>query len=203
MADSGPGGCWQLGIRSSTGWQIRINEGAVFLSSYFEGGTLSMLLQLRVTLITIGMALISFVHVSVAKAQQKVLTNKQTQIVGAVNTMFTALKTEDAANLKSIVAPDFYAFDGGARFNEEAMMGLIKALHAAGKRYEWSVTEPDVHISGKTAWIAYVNRGSITDASGRVNQQWLESAFLEKQAGIWKILFVQSTRVPPPQGNQK
>jgi hypothetical protein len=34
----------------------------------------------------------------------------------------------------------------------EAMMGLIKALHAAGKRYEWSVTEPDVHISGDIAW---------------------------------------------------
>lgn len=36
--------------------------------------------------------------------------------------------------------------------------------HAAGKRYEWNVTEPDVHISGNTAWIAYANKGSITDA---------------------------------------
>jgi len=75
-------------------------------------------------------------------------------------------------------------------------MALIKAQHAAGKRYEWKVTEPDVHISGKTAWIAYVNRGSIRDASGTVNQTWLESAFLEKQAGTWKIVFMHSTRVP-------
>jgi len=43
-------------------------------------------------------------------------------------------------------------------------MTHIKTLLAAGKRYEWSVTEPDVHISGNTAWIAYVNKGSITDA---------------------------------------
>jgi ketosteroid isomerase-like protein len=74
-------------------------------------------------------------------------------------------------------------------------MASIKALHAAGKRCEWNVTEPDVHISGDTAWIAYVNKGSITDASGSAKQNWLESAFLEKRAGNWKIVFMHSTRV--------
>jgi hypothetical protein len=45
--------------------------------------------------------------------------------------------------------------------------------------------------------IAYVNKGSITDASGTtVNQNWLESAFLQTQAGVWKIVFMHSTRVP-------
>jgi ketosteroid isomerase-like protein len=157
-----------------------------------------MSLQLRITLMTIGLAVVSFVHVSAASAQQKVLTKEQTQILETVNTLFTALQSEDAAKLNSITTPDFYVFEGGARCNGESMMGLIKSLHAAGKRYEWSVTEPDVHISGDTAWIAYVNEGSITDTSGRANQQWLESAFLEKQAGIWKVVFVHSTRVPMP-----
>ena len=40
------------------------------------------------------------------------------------------------------------------------------------------------------------NQGSISDASGTVNQSWLESAFLQRQAGVWKIVFVHSTRVP-------
>ncbi len=44
--------------------------------------------------------------------------------------------------------------------------------------------------------VAYTNKGSITDASGTINQKWLESAFLEKQAGTWKIVFMHSTRVP-------
>ena len=57
-------------------------------------------------------------------------------------------------------------------------------------------SEPDIHITGNTAWISYVNKGSITDAYGTVKQNWLESAFLEKQAGTWKILFMHSTRVP-------
>jgi hypothetical protein len=63
-------------------------------------------------------------------------------------------------------------------------MSVIKAQHAAGTRYEWNVTEPDIHISGNTAWIAYVNKGSIADASSTLSQKWLESAFLQKQAGI-------------------
>jgi SnoaL-like protein len=87
-------------------------------------------------------------------------------------------------------------FDGGIRFNRNAAIDFIKAQYAAGKRYEWNVTEPDVHIRGNTAWIAYVNRGSITDTSRTAKQTWMESAFLQKQAGIWKIAFLHGTRVP-------
>ena len=155
-----------------------------------------MSLPLRIALGTIGIVLVSSANLSAAQAQQKVLTNDQRQIVDTVNTMFTALRTDDAPKLNSVIAPEFYIFDGGTRFSGEALTALIKAQHVAGNRYEWNVTEPDVHVSGNAAWIAYVNDGSITDASGCVNQRWLESAFLQKQAGIWKVLFMHSTRVP-------
>jgi ketosteroid isomerase-like protein len=159
---------------------------------------LSASLKLRITLATIGLVLMPSLYVSSARAQQKALTGDQSQIVDRVNAMFNALKTDDAAKLNSILAPDFYMFDGGHRFNGEGILAQITTLQDSGKRFEWSVTEPDVHVSGNTAWIAYVNQGSITDASGSVNQEWLESAFLEKQAGLWKIRFVHSTRVPKP-----
>jgi hypothetical protein len=165
--------------------------------------TISMSFQLRITLVTIGLALMFSAHVPAAKAQQEVLTNDQSQIVDTVSTMFTALQTDDTAKLNSVIAPNFYMFDGGHRFNGEAIMALIKTLHVAGKRYEWNVTEPDTHIRANTSWIAYVNKGGITDASGRVDQEWLESAFLEKEAGVWRILFMHSTRVPTPQENRK
>ena len=74
--------------------------------------------------------------------------------------------------------------------------GTPKEGACRGKRYAWNVTEPAVHISGDTAWIAYVNRGSISDSSGTTSQQWLESAFLEKHGGIWRIVFMQSTASP-------
>lgn len=163
-----------------------------------------MSLQLRIALATIGFALMSSADFSAARAQENVLTKDQRQIVDTLNTVFTTLRTDDATRLNSVIAPDFYIFDGGTRFNGEAIMALINAQRVAGKRYEWNVTEPDVHINGNTAWIAYVNDGSITDDSGRVNQRWLESAFLQKQAGVWKVVFLHSTRVPiQPQENRK
>jgi ketosteroid isomerase-like protein len=128
--------------------------------------------------------------------EQKLVIADEAQIVDTVSTIFTAALTDDVAKFDSVIASDFYIFDGGARFNGDSIMGLIKAQHLAGKRYEWNVTEPDVHISGKSAWVAYINKGRITDASGTVNQSWLESAFLHKQGGSWKIVFMHSTRVP-------
>ena len=139
-------------------------------------------------------------NVSTAQAQQKSLTPDQRQVVDTVGTIFSAVGAEDIAKLDSVIAPDFYIFANGMRFNGDALMAAIKALHAAGKRTDEHVTEPDIHISGNTAWIANVNKGSITDASGTINQEWLESAFLEKQAGAWKIVFMHSTRVPAQPG---
>jgi len=150
--------------------------------------------------LAVTFALIFSLNVSTARAQQKSLTSEEKQVVDTVSTIFTAARADDVAKFESVIASDFYILDGGARFNSDSIMAFIKAQHAAGKRYEWNVTEPDVHISGNTAWIAYVNKGSITDASGTVNQNWLESSFLEKQAGTWKIVFMHSTRAPiPPQ----
>jgi hypothetical protein len=146
--------------------------------------------------LAVTFALIFSLNFSAERAQQRALTLEQRQVVDTVNRIFTAARTDDVAKFDSVIASGFYIYDGGARFDGDTIMTHIKTLHAAGKRYEWSVTEPDVHISGNTAWLAYVNRGSITDTSGTVNQNWLESAFLEKQAGTWKIVFMHSTRVP-------
>jgi hypothetical protein len=146
--------------------------------------------------LAVTFALIFSPNVPTARAQQMSLTSDQKQVVDTVSAIFIAARADDVAKFDSVIASGFYIFDGGVRFNGDSIMALIRAQHAAGKRYEWNVTEPDVHIRGNTAWIAYVNKGSITDASGTVDQNWLESAFLEKQAGTWKIVFMHSTRVP-------
>jgi Domain of unknown function (DUF4440) len=150
--------------------------------------------QLRIVL-TASLALILFATSAHAKSSQKALATDRTQVIDTVGTIFTAALVDDVAKFDSVIAPGFYIYDGGARFNGDSIMSFIKAQHAAGKRYEWNVTEPDVHINGNTAWIAYVNKGVITDASGSKKQDWLESAFLQKEAGTWKIVFMHSTRV--------
>lgn len=120
----------------------------------------------------------------------------QVQVTEAVRSFFAAATADDLDKLYAVTAPDFYAFDAGGRFTRDALMEMIKAAHAAGKVYVWTVNEPEVHISGEMAWITYVNRGSIKDASGTKDVTWLESAVLQKEKGAWRIHFFHSTRTP-------
>ncbi len=94
-----------------------------------------------------------------------------TQVIDAVRTMYAAATTDDMVGFHSVASAKFYAFDGGKRFDGDALMNVV-------------------------AWITYVNRGSVKDASGTKELAWVESAFLEKEAGQWRILFLHSTRMP-------
>jgi hypothetical protein len=129
-------------------------------------------------------------------------SGEQQAIVDVVSTLFVAIHDDDLGKFDSLVAPGFYMFDNGVRFDGDAIMTLMKSLHSAGKRFEWHVTEPDVHIEGGIAWIAYVNRGSVTTGSVTSDQQWLESAILRKQAANWKIVFISSARASPTSPTQ-
>lgn len=155
--------------------------------------------------VVVLMAILTLTSVkpSRAQARSKPLSAEQVQALNTVKTVFAASESDDLDKFHSVIAPGFYIFDNGKRFDGDAIMELIKKLKAAGNLYEWNVTEPDVHVNGNSAWIAYINRGSITNASGKHDQQWLESAVLQKQSGNWKIVFMQSTRVPaaPPESH--
>jgi ketosteroid isomerase-like protein len=120
----------------------------------------------------------------------------QNRITEAIRSFFAAATVDDLDKLHAVTAPDFYAFDAGGRFSRDALMELIRAAHAAGKVYVWTVNEPEVHISGDIAWITYVNRGAIKDPAGTKDVTWLESAVLQKEQGIWRIHFFHSTRAP-------
>jgi hypothetical protein len=75
-------------------------------------------------------------------------------------------------------------------------MNYIQQAHAAGKVFEWNVTEPKVHVSCNVAWITYINKGAVQDPSSRRDVTWLESAILDYRSGHWLIHFLHSTRVP-------
>jgi ketosteroid isomerase-like protein len=158
---------------------------------------------IRFALTAAALSFMLSVDVYIAGAQQRRLSADQAKIVSAVSAVYEAAAEDDLTKFHAVVAPGFYLYDAGKRLDGDEIMALIKSAHAQGKRYEWNVTEPDVHVIGNTAWIAYVNRGSITDQSGTAAVMWLESAFLERTAGIWKIDFMHSTRVPagPPTSN--
>jgi hypothetical protein len=159
-----------------------------------------MSMKVRSVFAATVLSLMLFVAVGSSRGQERALSADQGQVVDTVKAIFGATAFDDLAKFHAVVAPGFYLYDAGARFDGDAIMTLMKAQHAKGRRYEWNVTEPDVHVMGDTAWIAYVNKGSVTDEMGTRAQSWLESAFLERHGGVWKILFMHSTRVPaaPP-----
>jgi ketosteroid isomerase-like protein len=125
-------------------------------------------------------------------------TADEAQIVESVRTMYSALTSDDLNLFRSVVAPEFYAYDGGKRFEGEALLNTIKTAHAAGTVFVWTVNEPEVHVSCETAWISYVNRGTVRKAAGTTARVWLESAVLRKESGKWRIQFFHSTPVPMP-----
>jgi len=122
-------------------------------------------------------------------------------VADAVRTLYAGGSANDMAKMHSVLAPTFYIFDNGQQYNSiEDLMKMVKTFRDQGIKFVWNVTNPNVTIDCNTAWITYVNDGSIqlpTDPTPTPTQ-WLESAVLAKQAGTWKLLLMHSTRVPSP-----
>ena len=115
-------------------------------------------------------------------------------VVMALEQMFTAFRTDDSSGFQQIATADFHAYDNGVRFTGPSLLELLKKAHASGTRFEWSVTDPEVHIACNLAWVTYVNQGSIENTAGRQEMRWLESAVLEYGERRWRIRFFHSTR---------
>ena len=126
----------------------------------------------------------------------------KTAVADAIRTLYAAATVDDMARMRSVVSPTFYIFDNGHRYNNiEDLMKMVNTFQDQGAKFVWNVTNPDVTIDCNTAWITYVNNGSIQmpGSADPTPTPWLESAMLEKQDGTWKIVFFHSTRVPPPE----
>ncbi len=122
-----------------------------------------------------------------------------TAVVKTMTDMFAAATVDDSAKLAAIFTPDAVEFDGGERFTGSGLWGLIKTVHAKGIRLVWTVQDTDVHFACDTAWIDYINRGSVFDGKKTTPVTWLESAILVHGKTGWLIRFLHSTQVPAPQ----
>ena len=136
---------------------------------------------------------------------QMIQSTEATAVAETMRALFIAAGANDLERFRSLTVPGFYAFDSGKRFDGDALMQTIMSAHAKGMKFVWNVTQPDVHVHGDSAWIAYTNVGSIqTSAAAQPTPMtWLESACLERHDGSWKIVFLQSSRAaaPPPSGS--
>jgi quercetin dioxygenase-like cupin family protein len=180
-----------------SGGQLRIHlaDGTSFLSDETRGTAVWMDALPRHYAENVGKTDVKIVLTEV-KSMTSDPSVDHDAIVDAMRTMYLALGKDDVALFRSVTAADFFTYDGGKRFNGDELTAFIKSRHDAGVVYVWEVTEPDVRVDGRTAWITYVNRGSVTDDAGKKDVVWLESAVLRKDAAAWQIQFFHSTRMP-------
>jgi hypothetical protein len=122
------------------------------------------------------------------------LVTAQQDVIATVEAVFVAAERDDLSGFHAVTTPDFDAYDNGEELRGDALMILIAKAHAAGQKYVWQVTQPEVHVACASAWIKYVNQGSHEDATGRQDLTWLESAVLQFDGSRWRIRFVHSTR---------
>jgi hypothetical protein len=83
--------------------------------------------------------LVVFSDVSVARDKACAPEHNEA-VVDALNQLFEAASHDDDKLFKEVLAPNFYAFDNGKRFDGMQLPELIKAAHGAGKTYVWSLT---------------------------------------------------------------
>lgn len=67
--------------------------------------------------LAVTFALIFPPNFSAAREQQKAPTLEQRQVVDTVSTIFIAARTDDVTKFDSVIASDFYIYDGGIRFD--------------------------------------------------------------------------------------
>jgi hypothetical protein len=127
-------------------------------------------------------------------------TKQELAVLKSVQSLQLAASTDNQLMFHSLVAPGFYAFDNGKLLKGDSLIQMVIDAHSKGMKFVWNVSEPDVHVRGDSAWIAYTNVGSI-QAGGSAEptpMTWLESAYLERHHGLWKLVFFQSSRISAP-----
>src|ERR1700743_743150 len=73
-------------------------------------------------------------------------------VVEVMSQLFQAATRDDEHLFQEILAPDFYAYDNGHRYEGMQLPELIKGAHAGGKKYVWGVTDPGVVIECDAVW---------------------------------------------------
>jgi len=117
-------------------------------------------------------------------------------MVAAIEQVMAALGANDHSRLDELLCEDFHAFENGVHMTRQELLDLMGGFYAAGKRYRWSVTSPQIEVQGNLGAVVYVNVGSITDAPGTepIAMSWLETVLLRGQGPRWRLAFLHSTR---------
>ena len=141
-------------------------------------------------------ALLILLAVGCAPRQEPIT---ETEVVRTVEGFFQALDVEntDANLLDAYVTSDFIIYEAGQKMDKAA----FKAFASGSKALEtdWELSDFRISTDAHSAHASFFNRGNfVVQADSvrvRIQIEWLESAFLVRQADSLKIKFYFSDRV--------
>jgi hypothetical protein len=118
-----------------------------------------------------------------------------TAIIGVIEQMLAALARSDEQEFRRNTTADFTAYDIGRRFSGTGLFELVQQVRAEGNHFSWSVTNPEVLVDCRMAFVSYENQGWVESAGVRKSRRWLESVQLLFTGDRWQVRFLHSTPV--------
>lgn len=113
----------------------------------------------------------------------------------AIVRFFEGLALLNDSLIYAYTTPDFLLLEHGEVWNRDTLLRRLAPLkNRAFKRvHEFRFIRTEKR--GKTAWIAYDNKASVTVDNRQRTLHWLESATVRYYKGKWRVALMHSTRV--------
>ncbi|TDQ07100.1 nuclear transport factor 2 family protein [Pedobacter metabolipauper] len=124
--------------------------------------------------------------------------NEQSKVQESIVKFFDGLSELDAAKLKMYSTNDFMLLENAEVWNLDSLTKNFEQYRSRNMIRVNSFDFIKTEVTGKTAWVAYHNSAAIKIKDRDVKINWLESAVLVMEGGIWKIKLMHSTVVPKP-----
>jgi hypothetical protein len=76
-------------------------------------------------------------------------SKEATAVADTMRAMYVAAATDDLAKFRSLIAPGFYAFDNGKRYDGDALMQMVISAHAKGMKIVSDLSKLDFSVGGR------------------------------------------------------
>ncbi len=116
-----------------------------------------------------------------------------------IRNFYDATSSFNFQGIRDLCTDDFILFESEQVMNVEDFINFITPFKGATMTY--NLEDVKINVEGSVAWMRMRSKAKMTMGEQVMNYEWLESAVLKKQEGMWKIAFYHSTTVEPPEEN--
>ena len=123
-------------------------------------------------------------------------TADEQQVKKVVLDAFQALADLDMAKFRGYCQLNFTLLENGEVWTVDTLEARVKPYIGSGMKRVNTLDFKRVSVNGATAWVTYNNRADIDMKGQKMKREWLESAVLNNEQGVWKLAMLHSTVLP-------